>query len=115
MANKRMTLTERCERLERMVENMAGTHIIFYDKEGTEYHADWCPLCRLEKAEQIGSPRAIAEWVETTVLPMLAVNSGLKHIEFPLNDRDRHVLLTGLSAGDLLNGIANSQVLLGDD
>jgi hypothetical protein len=104
----RVPKDERIASLSRIVENMATQHVIMYDHQGHEMHPDWCPLCRLEKAEEIGSPAAIAEWVEQTVIPMLGVKMHL-----PERSVARGAVHQGCSAGDLLNAIRESEVLLG--
>lgn len=106
----RVPKDERIASLSRIVENMATQHVIMYDHQGHEMHPDWCPLCRLEKAESIGSPAAIAEWVEQTVIPMLGAKMHL-----PEKSVQRGAVHQGCSAGDLLRAIRESDVLLGAD
>lgn len=101
------TLRERVESLERIIENMATQHVTFVGSKGEELHPDWCPLCRLEKAEQIGSPKAIAEWVETTVIPMMAAKNNI-----PEKALAKGMVHIGMSCGDLLKAIRESEVLL---
>lgn len=84
------------EALQRIIENMATHHVVF---NGGGLHPDWCPLCRLEKAEQIGSPIAIAQWVEEVVIPELSLGR--------IGDVRRVC-----TAGDLLEAIRRSEVLL---
>jgi hypothetical protein len=108
MAERRIPKDERIESLSRIVGNMATQHVIMYDHQGHEMHPDWCPLCRLEKAEEIGSPAAIAEWVEQTVIPMLGVKMHL-----PEKSVAKGAVHNGCSAGDLVKAIRESEVLLG--
>ncbi len=100
------TLKEQVASLQHIVENMATQHITFGVKGSRKkLHPDWCPLCRLEKAEKLGSPKAIAEWVETVVLPELAARNNL-----PERSVARGAAHIGFSAGDLITAIRESQV-----
>lgn len=101
-----MTQAEQIESLQHIVENMATQHVMFEVKGSRKkLHPDWCPLCRLEKAEQIGSPKAIAAWVEQVVLPELAARNGL-----PEKSIERGAAHIGFSAGDLIRAIREAQV-----
>lgn len=99
-----LTPDEQIETLTRIIENMSTEHVVF---EGGTLHPDWCPLCRLERAEQIGSPIAIAQWIEQVVIPELGA-----HMNIPEAAVERGMVLQGCSAGDLLEAIRRSQVLL---
>lgn len=102
-----VALRDQVASLQEMIQRMATQHVTFYGPKGEKYHPDWCPLCRLEKAEEIGSPKAIAEWVEGTVLPHLA---AVNHIpEASVAKGSAHI---GFSAGDLIQAIRESEVLL---
>ena len=103
---KKPTLREQVASLQKIIENMATQHVIFrYDDE--EMHPDWCPLCRLEKAEEIGSPKAIAEWIEKTVIPILGVKMNLPEVSVA-----KGAVHQGCSAGDLVKAIRESRVIL---
>lgn len=103
---KRYTLREQNESLQGIVERMATQHVTFFDKAGKEYHPDWCPLCRLEKAEEIGSPKAIAEWLEV-VLRHHAIVGNLS--EKSIDKGAAHI---GYSAGDLIRAVREWDVIL---
>lgn len=93
--------------LQTIVENMATKHIVFGSPDGGVMHPDWCPLCRLEKAEEIGSPAAIADWVEQTVFPMLAAHNNIPEVNLK-----RGMVHQGCSAGDLLTAIRDYEILV---
>lgn len=102
-----MTLAEQVESLQTIIENMATTHVTWAVKGSrNRCHPDWCPLCRLERAERIGSPAAIADWVAEVIVPELGVKMNL-----PEKSVKRGVVLTGCSAGDLWLAIREHQVL----
>lgn len=97
---------EQLEALQQIVENMATQHVTFRVEGSQEVmHPDWCPLCRLEKAEQIGSPTAIAAWVEQTVIPMLGAKMKL-----PEKSVERGAVHQGCTAGELLAAIRETDV-----
>lgn len=100
-------IDQRIEALTRTVERMATQHVTFHDQAGEEFHPDWCPLCRLEKAEAIGSPAAIADWIEKEIVPALGERLGL-----PPTSVDRGAVHRGASIDQLLQAIRDYEVLL---
>lgn len=102
-------MTDQVEALQQIIEHMATEHVVFRGPKGEALHPDWCPLCRLEKAEAIGSPSAIADWIETAVVPMLGVRMGLPEVSVA-----KGAVHQGCTAGDLIAAVRDAEVLLGD-
>lgn len=93
--------------MQQIIQNMATQHVVFGVVGSDEkVHPDWCPLCRIEKAEEIGSPDAIARWIEETVIPILGVQMGLPEVSVA-----KGIVQQGASAGDLIEAIRTTQVV----